>query len=73
MLVLSSCCLLLLMAKVLETQRRIDMDDTVNIDVCLDQTEEDILTYEVSDEALEQAAGALGVMTEPFQLCSAYC
>jgi hypothetical protein len=49
------------------------MGDTVDIDVCLDQTEEDILTYEVSDEALEQAAGALGVMTEPFQLCSAYC
>jgi hypothetical protein len=61
------------MAKVLDSERSIDMDDAVDIDVCLDQTEEEILTYEVSDEALEQAAGALGVMTEPFQLCSAYC
>jgi hypothetical protein len=59
------------MAEVLDIKRSIEMDDAV--DVCLDQTEEDILTYEVSDEALEQAAGALGVMTEPFQLCSCYC
>jgi hypothetical protein len=61
------------MAKVLETERSIHMDDTVDIDVCLDQTDEDLLTYDVSDEALEQAAGTRGVMTEPFQLCSAYC
>jgi hypothetical protein len=59
------------MAEVRDSERSIDMDDAVV--VCLDETEEDILTYEVSDEALEQAAGALGVMTEPFQLCSAYC
>jgi hypothetical protein len=48
------------------------MDAAVDIDVCLDQTEEDILTYEVSDEALERAAGATQ-FTMPFELCSAYC
>ena len=48
------------------------MDAAVDIDVCLDQTEEDILNYEVSDEALERASGSVQ-MTMPFELCSAYC
>jgi hypothetical protein len=33
------------------------MDDTGISTATLDQTDEDILTYEVSDEALEAAAG----------------
>jgi hypothetical protein len=33
------------------------MNDITNTTIELDQTEEEILTYEVSDEALETAAG----------------
>ena len=33
------------------------MDDTSTTTSALDQTDEDILTYDVSDEALEAAAG----------------
>ena len=36
------------------------MDDTSATTATLDQTDEDILTYTVSDEALEAAAGAAG-------------
>jgi hypothetical protein len=36
------------------------MDDSTNITTELDQTDKDILTYEVSDDALEAAGGTGG-------------
>jgi hypothetical protein len=45
------------------------MDDTIN----LDQTEEETLTYEVSDEALERAAGVWATTSMPFQMCTIPC
>ena len=39
------------------------MDDTSTTNATLDQTDEEMLTYEVSDEALEAAAGTARLWT----------
>ena len=43
------------------------MNDSSNTAAGLDQTDEDILSYTVSDEALEAAAGAWGALAHLIQ------
>jgi hypothetical protein len=60
------------LAKALASERSNAMDYTINTAVDLDQTEEETLTYEVSDEALERAASNQGgrFITAAFSLVS---
>ena len=49
------------------------MDNTSTTTGTLDQTDEDILTYDVSDEALEAAAGTERGALSPLDVFSRHC
>ena len=46
------------------------MDESSTTTGTLDQIDEDMLTYTLSDEALEAAAGTLSIITSSYVACT---
>ena len=61
--------MLLTLAVAAKPHGAIAMDDTSATDAILDLADEDILTYDVSDEALEAAAGTTRLWTAMITDC----